>query len=430
MLYKLPRHLYENLFNKLDFQASYLFILTDPNFVYLLQTNFFYLFKKYGPKIIFKLDSVESFKSFKSYYKFNQNYIEKSIFKYGSISILKWLYKNKQIKPDKIFSHISLINISNYQNEILIIKNEFIDIVQYIYLDCDERLRWLTNSISSNNVEKIKTLEETLKEFIVMLIGNNDLIKKKRDPLVSCNNFPKYNEFWIYIINEYVKEYCLGRRSLIWKYISGSNWIQISKFLLDFFMKKKLINALIKLDEIMSNKNFIDKWDSVKVSNKISVNLNITWNSIKLDYIENIYNNKNYLCIILPEILHLEPYQRDKLIEIYFNHSRIWEEMLNISSIDNLYKFTSEGIIYLTSKNLINDSLKYNLYQIGIITSLTTYQEDNFRLIHKYIFDNNLIDINKINSLVKKILKKILKNDVFGTKYIKSINKIIKLNYK
>jgi len=379
MLYNIPQHILERVTCNLNSRNSYLFFLTSLESISVDGNLYYHLTKKYGPTILFKYDMIDLFED--SPYsrifpglilKLNRDpkaNIVKWIVKYGSTKILKWLIKNDKISPDVIFNSPNKIQrIIDRQKEFLMPEPSITHChvsTDYIYLSPDERQKFAKVGVEYLIDPHSKHYQKLKKK-----IGG-----PKKDPLMFYKQHEQYEGFWIYFLEKYGSELKL------------SEWSKGLKSLLEFFMKSMLVGPLIKIDELADSEYSINGWSGTKS--------------------HQICRFEADLKIPLLDLLNLNPEERDQIIQIYFNKVSTWKNIIEVSSKATLDQINVEQIIYLTSLEFLADQVKVkeDLYTIGILSSLESYQFNDLQMIYEHLIDHDLMDKTKIDSLIKIVLK-------------------------
>lgn len=361
----------------------------------------YYICKSYGLKGIIRSDCVHLFQEspysqILPYQILNHNTIKRGLteirvsiitlcLRYGSFKILDYLIENDNSLEDLIYNSDKLnilidhqkkylspllnlnpdecIFIDSYLKPLSDVKDSVIK-GDYIYLDYEERKRFAESSFeelskilnfdgsdgleSPNSCERITRVQKVLK---------------------------RYNNFWVNWINHIDID----------DLNCDSDHKNKTSKLVIFLLRHQLFEGLIKLNEVLEDSSYSH-----------------TWYNIKFRLVQ---NTKLMRSLLIP-FLNLRSDIRDKIEKLYFSFPRFWRNIFQDLGPNIANQISFDDYIWLIELESVSIKPKKTLAELLIISSVDTYQLNEFKKAVKYLTDAELLSLSRINSLTESIFEK------------------------
>lgn len=342
---------------------------------------------------------------------------------FGLISSSKFFQKSKKIIKDENFLIMNFLKKLN---------NSLFDIIEKEYKE-------LTYKLDNGNIEKIvKDYEEASKKAAIFFKEHNlnNIYYSEMKIIKQINEGFKFNLHKIehfLIQNKFPENISKMIKEFISKY-TLNNFTNFKSIISELKSLKKKIQTQPYDDSIKEterlNKKFIKnelKIFSKELQNEIISLYNKTSNFFENNIIEIIKNIKLIYRILKPIFVNEKKYND---FTIQFKNFFIIQKLSSKEDFDNVLKYYSliKKIINLKDSLLLKKQLMiyhdFNIFMNGNNKDIPYYNE--FIIFIKKFFKMSLkdiiIDFKKSISLMKKLTKQIINNEISIEKYYKELN--------
>jgi hypothetical protein len=379
----------QNIMRRITIDSFYYCYLTIP----YINDNIYSFCRHFGLEGIFKADSVEWFISSPfskipiSYiFKDNAITLPKLMLKYGSFKIIDYLIKAGKLSPNMIFDLSKVEKIYNAQLNYLIMITNFASQSGYIYLDFDERQRFLDSSYFSVSCKESEYGSEYTKKMY-----NMECVKTYRRT--------KYDDFWVYYIE------CNKNRIARNKEFMKNNNLEK---LVNFLFKANLIKSLIKLDNVMCNSNVQTTWNNFKLHFKTNLIVNSTAgdHNISFDY-----------------LMSINIQERSKIVNNYLCDSGLWMNIFKKLTKANFANLVNANDFIWIYENKYFPK-RSDLYLLGLAVALDGFNYTMFEKLYYYLLQHQFVSKTEILNTVNAIYSEENEHcDKFKNKILKFLEK-------